>query len=40
VFWQLFVATNTLPMGYVTTVVHILLFVLQGVAALSASERR
>jgi hypothetical protein len=40
VFWHLFVATNTLPMGYVTTAVHGLLFVLQAAAALSASARR
>jgi hypothetical protein len=40
VFWHLFVATDTLPMGYVTTVVHALLFVLQSVAALSVSGRR
>jgi hypothetical protein len=36
VFWQLFVATGTLPMGWVTTVVHGLLFVLQALAALAA----
>ena len=34
VFWNLFVATDTIPMGYVTTVVHGVLFVAQACAAL------
>ena len=38
VFWQLFVATNTVPMGWVTTVAHGLLFVLQSTAALAAGR--
>ena len=36
VFWQLFIATGTLPMGWVTTVAHALFFALQLVAALTA----
>jgi hypothetical protein len=33
VFWQLFVATDSLPMGWITTVMHGLLFGLQSLAA-------
>jgi hypothetical protein len=36
IFWQLFVATNTLPMGWITTVIHGLLVVLHSFAAWSA----
>jgi hypothetical protein len=35
-FWQIFVATDTLPMGYGATTVHALLFALQSIAALRA----
>jgi hypothetical protein len=35
-FWNLFVATHTLTMGYVTTVLHGVFFLLQAVAAISA----
>jgi hypothetical protein len=38
IFWQLFIATDTLPMGWVTTVMHGLLFVLQSFAAWSAAR--
>lgn len=38
IFWQLFIATNTLPMGWITTVMHTLLFVLQSFAAWSAAR--
>lgn len=38
IFWQLFVATDTLPMGWITTVMHGLLFVLQSFAAWSAAR--
>jgi hypothetical protein len=38
IFWQLFIATDTLPMGWVTTVMHALLFVLQSLAAWSAAR--
>lgn len=35
-FWQIFVATNTLPMGWVSTVIHGLLVLLHAFAALTA----
>jgi hypothetical protein len=38
VFWQFFVATNAVPMGWVTTVAHGLLFVLQSIAALTVAR--
>jgi hypothetical protein len=38
VFWDLFVATDTLPMGWITTAMHWLLFVLQSLAAGFASR--
>jgi hypothetical protein len=38
IFWQLFIATDTLPMGWVTTIMHGLFFVLQSVAAKSAAR--
>jgi hypothetical protein len=37
IFWQLFIATDTLPMGWVTTVTHGLLVVLHSFAAWSAA---
>jgi len=36
VFWQIFVATNTLPMGWVSTVIHGVLVLLHAFAALAA----
>lgn len=38
VFWQLFIATNTLTMGWVTTGLHGVLVVLQSIAAWSAAQ--
>jgi hypothetical protein len=38
IFWQLFIVTNTLPMGWITTAIHGLLFVLQSVAAWCAAH--
>jgi hypothetical protein len=38
IFWQFFIATDTLLMGWVTTVMHGLLFVLQSFAALFAAR--
>lgn len=38
VFWNLFVATHTIPMGYVTTALHGLLFALQLSAAWAATS--
>jgi hypothetical protein len=38
VFWQLFVATHTLPMGWVTTGLHGLLVVLHLFASASAAS--
>jgi hypothetical protein len=38
IFWQLFIATETLPMGWVTTVLHGQLLVLQSFAAWSAAR--
>jgi hypothetical protein len=38
VFWNMFVATNTLPMGWVTTVIHGVLVLLQAFAASSAAR--
>lgn len=38
IFWQLFIATDTLPMGWITTGMHGLLFVLQSFAAWSAAR--
>jgi hypothetical protein len=38
IFWQLFIATDTLPMGWITTVIHGLLVVLQLFAAWSATR--
>jgi hypothetical protein len=37
VFWQLFLATNTLPMGYITTTFHGLFFGLQAFASFHGS---
>jgi hypothetical protein len=37
-FWQIFVATNTLPMGRVTTVLHGLLCALHVFAAIAAAR--
>ncbi len=38
VFWQLYVVTGTLPMGWVSTMIHGLLFALHAVAAVSAAN--
>jgi hypothetical protein len=38
IFWRLFIVTGTLQMGWVTTVMHGLLFVLQSFAAWSAAR--
>jgi hypothetical protein len=38
VFWQLYVVTGTLPMGWISTVIHGLLVALHAVAALSAAQ--
>jgi len=38
VFWQLFVAADLLPMGWITTLLHGLFFALQGVAAFAAAR--
>jgi hypothetical protein len=38
IFWQFFIATDTLLMGWVTTVMHGLLFVLQSFAAWFAAR--
>jgi hypothetical protein len=40
VFWQLFIATGMLAMGWVTTVLHWLFVVLQLAAAASTYSRR
>jgi hypothetical protein len=38
IFWQFFIAMDALPMGWVTTVMHGLLFALQSFAAWSATH--
>lgn len=38
-FWQLFVSTGTLVMGWITTSVHLSLVVLQAIAAVTRTRR-
>jgi hypothetical protein len=38
VFWQLFVATGTLAMGWLTTTLHLSLVLLQAIAAATSSR--